>query len=135
MATSTDMLICEIISDVKAWFSFYNINVDTDEWQIRFSTKKVINFILAETNQPSVPSGLYEVAVEMVIGEHLKRKKTTGTLDGFDLSGAESSIKIGDTTVSYGDGTQTDEQRLDNLITTLTKPPSTAWARWRRIRW
>lgn len=135
MATATEKLICEIVGDVKTWLSSYKVNADKESWQLRFITKKVINYILAETNQSSVPNGLYEVAVEMVIGEYLKRKKATGTLGDFDLSGAESSIKIGDTTVSYGDGTQTDEERLDNLILTLTTPSSSVWARWRRIRW
>lgn len=123
-------------SDVIKWLKFYGYNVTTeDEDVLEFIIERVTNYILAQINQRKIPDGLYQVAVDMVVGEFLQRKKSTGSLEGFDLDGAISSIKEGDTTVDFGDSSVSDEQRLDALISALRSPPNAIWARYRKVVW
>lgn len=132
------MTLQEAITGAKTWLAFYGLTIaddSTDDVMLTFLAEKMQNYILAQTNQSVVPEGLNQVWVELIAGEFLARKKATGSIDGFDLDAAESSIKIGDTTVQFGDGTQTDEERLDSLINKLTKPEKAIWARYRRLVW
>lgn len=89
------------------------------------------------TNLQELPEGLIGLAVQMAVGEYLRMEKSTGQLTGFDLDAAVKQIREGDTTVSFaiGEGSATPEQRLDALISTLTKAPMEEISRYRRLVW
>lgn len=127
----------DFVQEAIKWLKFYGYTdiSANDRDVLEFIRDKAVNYILAKTNQSKVPTGLYEVAVEMMAGMFLERKKATGALEGFDLGAVESSIKIGDTTVSYGDGAASDEDRLNTLISALKNPGDAVWVRYRRLAW
>lgn len=114
--------------------------VDGDLASIRFCMDKVENLIKNDCNITDIPAGLAPVAVDMVAGEFLQAKKTFApdTLTGLDLDGyAVKQIQAGDTNTTFatGDGTQTDEQRLDALILHLLNDGRGQFACYRRLRW
>jgi len=92
-----------------------------------------------ETNQPEVPTGLQHMAAELAAGEYLAFKKNAGQLDidGLNLEAAVKQIQEGDTNTVFaiGDGSTTPEQRLDALISRLTRDRSHEFIRYRRLTW
>ena len=92
-----------------------------------------------ETNQDTIPDGLHYVAVELVVGEYLTFKKNAGQLDidGLDLEAAVKQIQEGDTNTVFaiGDGSLTPEQRLEALLSRLTRDRTREFIRYRRLVW
>lgn len=66
-------------------------------------------------NDTDIPEGLCHVYVDMVCGEFLKQKKSSGQLLGFDFEQAVDSIKMGDVTVALQDGASA-EQQFDQMV-------------------
>ena len=126
-----------MLEDVTKWLAFYGYAVtQEDEWALEFIISGAEQCVKDQINRPEIPVGLRSMAVDMAAGEFLRRKKTTGSLEGFDLEAAfVSSVKEGDTTVSYDGGAMTDEQRLDALIAQLTSVSRSQLARYRRLAW
>ncbi len=89
------------------------------------------------TNLEEVPEGLQSTAVYMAVGEYLRAKKGTGSLEGFDLEAAVKQIQEGDTNITFaiGDGNTTPEQRLDGLIDYLINGQTNNFYRYRRLVW
>ena len=100
---------------------------------------KVKEYIKNITNLKVIPEGLEYVLIDRAIGEFLVFKKGTGTLElsNIYLDAVFSSIQEGDTRVDlgYGKGTQTPEQRLDNLINYLISYGEREILSYRRLRW
>ena len=100
---------------------------------------KVKEYIKNITNLKVIPEGLEYVLIDRAIGEFLAFKKGTGILEltNIDLDTVFSSIQEGDTRVDlgYGKGTQTPEQRLDNLINYLISYGEREILSYRRLRW
>ena len=100
---------------------------------------KVKEYIKNITNLKVIPEGLEYVLIDRAIGEFLVFKKGTGTLElsNIYLDAVFSSIQEGDTRVDlgYGKGTQTPEQRLDNLINYLISYGEREILGYRRLRW
>lgn len=122
----------ELLHAMGIWFP------ETDPLLL-FSVNLVTERILNETNQAEIPEGLTYIAVEMIVGEYLKIKKSTGTLDveNIDLNAAIRSIQEGDTNITFaiGEGTQTAEQRLDSFIDSLTDSSRSGILRYRKMVW
>lgn len=110
---------------------------ETDNWMIEFLIQKVENSIKADCNINTIPEGLHEIAVGMVVGEFLLNKKSRGQLEGFDLETAVRQIQEGDTSVTFavGDGSKTPEERLDELILYLMNHGKGKLASYRCIKW
>lgn len=124
-----------MLEAVTKWLYFYGYTVTPeDDWALGFIVDQVERRIKDLINRSVIPKELEPVAVDTTAGEFLRRKKTTGTLEGFDLNAAISSIKEGDTTVSYS-GDMTDDQRLDALIAGLASVSRSQLARYRRFVW
>jgi hypothetical protein len=87
---------------VKSRLAFFGYVVETiDDWVLDFVIDKVENEIKNECNIDEIPAGLYQVAVDMAVGEFLFAKKGSGQALGIDAEAAVKSIKEGDTQISY----------------------------------
>lgn len=111
---------------------------DADGWMIGFFVQKVENHIKNSCNTTSVPDGLKYTAVDMVCGEFLFALKQTGKLnETFDLDAAVKQVQAGDTNVTFaiGDGSNTPEQRLNNLLAYLMTKGEGDFVCYRKIKW
>lgn len=109
-----------------------------DEIALSFSIQKVENSIKNDCNIPSIPEGLMSIAVDMAIGEFLTAKKTFSPDSiGIDLDMAVKQIQTGDTTTIFatGEGSLTDEQRLNVFLNYLLTYGKGEFSCYRRIRW
>lgn len=119
--------------------SFGYTVTEADSWVIGFLIEKVENHIKNSCNILSVPDGLYQVAVDMVVGNFLFEKKAVNadSLAGIDLSAVVKQIQEGDTNVSFavGEGSKTPEQRLDAVISWLMTYGEKDFVTYRCISW
>lgn len=129
-----DEFLIDVISRLE---SFGYTVTDGDSWMIGFAVQKVESSIKNECNVTLIPDGLYKVAVDMVCGEFLFTKKSTGKLEGFNLDSALKSVQAGDTNVTFavGQGSKTPEQRLDTLLSYLVGNGRGELACYRKIKW
>lgn len=127
-----------MLEDVTKRLESFGYEVtEADNWMIEFLIQKIENSIKADCNINTIPEGLYEIAVDMVVGEFLLNKKSRGELEGFDLEAAVKQIHEGDTSVTFaiGDGSKTPEERLDELILYLMNYGKGKFAAYRCIKW
>ena len=110
-----------------------------DEVILNFSIQKVENAIKNDCNTPSIPDGLVNIAVDMVVGEFLTAKKTFAPDDitGLDLDFAVKQIQTGDTNTVFatGEGSLTAEQRLNAFLNYLLTNGKEEFSCYRRLRW
>lgn len=94
----------------------YEVTED-DDWMLTFCMEKVTKTIMNYCNVSTIPEDLNPTAIDMVCGEFLRIKRQTGQLQigGLDFSGIVTSIKQGDTSVSFSSG-MSDEEKVDTLI-------------------
>lgn len=125
----------EVVTERLASFG-YDVT-ENDSWMLEFIIQKVGYSIKADCNIDSIPDGLHEIAVDMVVGEFLLNKKSKGQLEGFELDTAVKQIKEGDTSVTFaiGEGDSTPEKRLDNLIQFLMTYGKGKFASYRCVKW
>lgn len=127
-----------MVEDVTARLASFGYDVtENDSWMLEFIIQKVGYSIKADCNIDSIPDGLHEIAVDMVVGEFLLNKKSKGQLEGFELDTAVKQIKEGDTSVTFaiGEGDSTPEKRLDNLIQFLMTYGKGKFASYRCVKW
>lgn len=112
---------------------------DSDDIAINFAMQKVENTIKNDCNISAIPDGLMHIAIDMVVGEFLMSKKTFAPSDllNFNLDSAVKQIQEGDTNISFavGEGSKTDEQRLDGFIDYLLNYGRDEFITYRRFRW
>jgi len=112
---------------------------DSDDITINFAMQKVENTIKNDCNISAIPEGLMNIAIDMVVGEFLMSKKTFAPNDllNLNLDSAIKQIQEGDTNISFavGEGSKTDEQRLDSLIDYLLNYGRDEFITYRRFRW
>lgn len=112
---------------------------DSDDIAINFAMQKVENTIKNDCNISAIPDGLMNIAINMVVGEFLMSKKTFAPNDllNFNLDAAIKQIQEGDTNISFavGEGSKTDEQRLDGFIDYLLNYGRDEFITYRRFRW
>ena len=104
-----------------------------DEWLLNFCIEKVIQHIKNNCNVAEVPSGLRYVAIDMICGEFLYGKKSSGQSIGIDFEGVVKSIKEGDTTITFTDADSAESQ-YDALVSYLMHT-DTDFTTYRRFRW
>lgn len=127
-----------MLEDVTARLASFGYTVtEVDAWVLNFIITKVEDHIKSECNVDVVPYGLHNIAVDMVVGEFLLGKKSTGQLTGIDISAVEKSIQEGDTNITYavGNGDKTPEQRLDELILYLINYGKGSFTSYRTFAW
>lgn len=129
--------VIQSVSDRLTTFGF--AFDDLTENEIEFAVNRAKQSIEAEINSADIPEGLSYVWVDMAVGYLLSDRKAVGKLgDNLDLDAPAKSITEGDVSVTFAgqsDGVLTAEARLDKLITTLTEPSQSVFARYRRLVW
>lgn len=123
-------------SVVNRLVSFGYEPAEEDAWIIAYSTKGSVNHVLNEINHQTVPEGLFEVVVDMICGEVLNAKFSSGQLniDSLDLDGMIQSVTEGDTTVSFN-AQGSDESKFKNLLTWLIQGKGCDLLCYRKLRW
>lgn len=113
----------------------YELKVD-DDVLLDFCVSFAQNRIKAECNIATIPEELNETASRIAAGEFLSTRKSMGMLDGLniDLNSAVSQLKLGDTSVSFGN-TPSAEQRLDIMISALRDNNYPELLAYRRMAW
>ena len=128
-----------MLDDVIALLEALGVSGAGDDPLIPYMINSVTERVKNETNQDTITDGLHYVAVELVVGEYLTFKKNAGQLDidGLDLEAAVKQIQEGDTNTVFaiGDGSQTPEQRLEALLSRLTRDRTREFIRYRRLVW
>lgn len=128
-----------MLDDVIALLEALGVSGAGDDPLIPYMINSVTERVKNETNQDTIPDGLHYVAVELVVGEYLTFKKNAGQLDidGLDLEAAVKQIQEGDTNTVFaiGDGSLTPEQRLEALLSRLTRDRTREFIRYRRLVW
>lgn len=116
--------------------SFGYTPTSADYWTAAFCCQKVENHIRNVCNIKTVPEGLYNIAVDRVCGEFLNGLKATGKLniEGLDLSAAVTSIKEGDTQVSFASGGSTAEQ-FSAFVSYMMSEGEGELICYRKLRW
>lgn len=132
--------ISDVLADVKDRLTAYGFELtDKDNTLLNYALDTVHEQITNATNQKDIPEGLRYTACDMVIGGYLQMLKafSPDSLKGFDLSAAVRQITAGDTSTSFavGDGSSTDEQRLDAAISWLKSHGVGDFAKYRRVCW
>lgn len=127
-----------MISRLKDRLDFLGFTpVESDEGVMEELLTEASKKVIAEVGLCSLPDGLEGVTIDIAVGEYLFLKKAAGSLNGFDVDGAVKQLQEGDTSITYafGDGSKTDEERLDELIEHLRKISPVIAASWRKMRW
>jgi len=110
-----------------------------DKFALAFGVQKVENTIKNDLSTPSIPEGLLNIAVNMAVGEFLTAKKTFApdSIAGLDLDMAVKQIQTGDTNTVFatGEGSLTDEQRLNAFLNYLLTYGRDEFSCYRKIRW
>ena len=111
-----------------------------DEALLGFALDKAVGSIKNDCNLADLPEGLQRIAVEWAAGEFLQAKKAFAPDDlaGLDLEAAVKQIQAGDTNVVFSageGGSQTPEQRLNQLINYLLSYGRSELSCYRRFRW
>ena len=128
-----------MLDDVIALLEALGVSGAGDDPLIPYMINSVTERVKNETNQQEIPEGLHWVSVELVVGEYLTFKKNAGQLDmnGLDFEAAIKQIQEGDTNTVFavGEGSLTPEQRLEVLISRLTRDRTREFIRYRRLVW
>lgn len=132
--------IAEILTDVKTRLTAYGIALkDTDDVLLKYSGQMVRETITNNCNQPEIPAGLRCIAADMIIGDFLQTLKvfSPDRLESFDLGEVVKQIQTGDTNTVFavGEGSSTDEQRLDAVVNWLLNHGKGQFAKYRRVCW
>lgn len=141
MALLETVLEQEAIEEIHIYLSQcgYNMeeNQEADEPLLYFIAKEEKQKILNITHQKMFPKKLLHALVRRVVGNFFYIKLRSGQLElgeNLDLSGAVSTVKEGDTSVSFGQGAS-DLDRLDTLINYLQNYGEKEIRCFRRIKW
>ena len=116
--------------NVSSLFKISNISSSSKAESLRTADIALINErIVSDTS----------VVIERVAGNVLYNQKSTGQSDDLpvDLEIAVKSVQTGDTNVTFaiGEGSMTDEQRFDAIVSSLLKTGEGELICFRKIKW
>lgn len=131
-----------LLTEVKNRLHSLGISVSSepgnaDEVIISFSIDKVTNHIKNQTNLDQIPEGLFQIAVDMVIGEFLFSKKSMGLLkiETLDFGLIEKQVQAGDTNVTFAvDASLTPEAQFNAFVKHL-RHEDTSFSKFRVLTW
>lgn len=108
-----------------------------DLWQLGFSSRKTVEELCGLCNLRVLPPGLYSSAVDRICGEFLAVRFQLGdSLGEATSSPTVSSVKTGDSTVSFAvDTSTTQEARQLALVTALRNSGKELIPCYRKLRW
>ncbi len=109
-----------------------------DKLSLAFCIDKVRSSIKSKTHLDRIPPELDGAAVDMAAGEFLLAKKAFSpeSFAGLDLGPAVKQLQEGDTNTVFavGEGSMTDEQRLEVLVRSLLSREKEIF-HYRRLKW
>ena len=106
-----------------------------DNEAIEFAMNKTEQYIKHFCNIDVVPDCLEYVFIDISCGEILRDKKATGQLTSIQLEQVVRSIKDGDTTVEFGTGQTSGDDRFDSLVNKLINGHMDSLVHHRQLRW
>ena len=113
--------------------------IDNEVWLIAFSVSEVVSHIKNICNISTIPKELNHIVIERAVGNVLYNVKSTGQSDNLpiDLETAVKSVQTGDTNVTFaiGEGSMTDEQRFDAIVSFLLNTGEGELICFRKIKW
>lgn len=134
-----DAFIIKVLKRLETFGYDVQLTNSNDEWLIAFAVNKVISHILTVTNRNDIDNNLIAIAVDRVCGEFLFAKAKTGQLTElpFDFDAVIKAIQIGDTNITYavGEGSSTDEEKFNALVSYLTSKGENDILCYRKIKW
>lgn len=109
----------------------------SDDMLLKHAIDKVTNHINSQTNLLSIPNGLKEIAIDMVVGEFLLTKKAMGLLDieTLNFEAVAKQVQDGDTNVVFAvEANRTPEAQFDAFILYL-QHGNTDFIKYRVLTW
>ena len=109
----------------------------SDDMLLKHAIDKVTSHIKNQTNLLSVPKGLKEIAIDMVVGEFLLTKKAMGLLDveTLNFEAVVKQIQEGDTNTIFAvEANRTPEAYFDAFILYL-QHGNTDFLKYRVLTW
>ncbi|WP_107950946.1 hypothetical protein [Lysinibacillus parviboronicapiens] len=109
----------------------------SDDMLLKHAIDKVTNHINSQTNLLSIPNGLKEIAIDMVVGEFLLTKKAMGLLDveTLNFEAVAKQVQDGDTNVVFAvEANRTPEAQFEAFILYL-KHGNTDFLKYRVLTW
>jgi len=116
----------------------YTYDQENDEFIINFIIKQVTHTIQSECNIDCIPTELYEKAINVVCGEFLYEKRSSGNLDleSINEDNIIASVKEGDTQVNFSTDSPSSGKRFDTLLDVLIASITESdYASFRRFKW
>lgn len=104
---------------------------------LAFAIEKVEFYIQVRTNLKLIPDELTNVAVDMVVGEFLFTKHSSGQLDlsHIDFEAVVKQVQDGDTNVTYAVSDSYSPEALFNNLITVLRHGEVKWSDYRVIKW
>ena len=130
----------ELIDLVKIRLSVFGYTLSENDYPVvRYFTEKIILDVQNNCNLNYIPAGLKYEITDMICGEFLYNRYSSGSLDmeSIDFSTVVSSIKEGDMAVSFAVGEQsaTPESRFIEAVDYMRNTKGRGFARYRKLRW
>ncbi len=117
----------------------YKYVKENDNWCLSFTIDKEINHIKNVCNIKEIPKELEETLIDRIVGNFLFNKKQANQLnaDNFDLDMAVKALQMGDASITFatGEGSNTDEDKLNSLINYLMNYGEGDLVCYRKLRW
>lgn len=107
-----------------------------DAFAIAFGILAADEDICSACNQRAIPNGLFMAAVDQMAGRILNDMYSSGRLDieTLDLSGIVTSVKEGDTAVSF-DKDASDADKFTAAVSIMMNRGKDKYTCYRRLRW
>ena len=109
----------------------------SDDMLLKHAIDKVTSHIKNQTNLTSIPVGLKEIAIDMVVGEFLLTKKAMGLLEveTLNFEAVAKQVQDGDTNVVFAvEANRTPEAQFEAFILYL-KHGNTDFLKYRVLTW
>ncbi|MEK3974740.1 hypothetical protein [Psychrobacillus sp. FSL K6-1267] len=110
---------------------------NTDDMMLTFIIEKVTNHIKNQTNLYSIPDGLREIAIDMVVGEFLYTKKSMGLLniDSLNFEVMVKQVQDGDTNTVFAVEEGMSLENQFNHFLSYLQHPNADFAKYRVLTW
>lgn len=104
---------------------------------LTFIIEKVTNHIKNQTNLYSIPDGLREIAIDMVVGEFLYTKKSMGLLniDSLNFEVMVKQVQDGDTNTVFAVEEGMSLENQFNHFLSYLQHPNADFAKYRVLTW
>jgi len=109
----------------------------SDDMLLKHAIDKATNHINSQTNLLSIPKGLNEIAIDMVVGEFLLTKKAMGLLDveTLNFGVVAKQVQDGDTNTVFAVEANTTPEAQFNAFMAYLRHNEVDFVRYRVLTW